>query len=270
MCICIICYLEIYDQCNPSNALDYEDADNFMIPQGSPNVRLTTTQYARQPQQPRYPRGGASRSGGDKRSALLGDPEEDEGSVRTPPPPPADPFFKLVPSSSSSLNGSPVPPPPAPDRSVLRRPPAPTAANTTSAAGVTPLGSPTGSSKFNKWPAPGTANKNIDWREEMKRFYIAIGMPEKIAGISTILSTWAGKEEQMLASLMEKYRTSIPTQMSVHLEQLLSHLETHTESSFVKGPAISANASVASPSLPKSPQRNAVRRNKPSPARANL
>lgn len=230
-----------------------------MIPQGSPNVRLTTTQY---PRQPVYPRRGAGK--GDKRSALLGDPAEDEASVRSQPPPPVDPSFRLVPSSSSSLNGAPTPP--APERSVPRRPPPPTAANTSGPN--SPLGSPTGSSKFSKWPTPGSTNKVIDWREEMKRFYIAIGMPEKIAGISTILNTWAGKEEQMLASLMEKYRTSIPTQMTAHLEQLLSHLETHTESSFVRGPAISANATA--PSLPKSPQRN-VRRNVPkSPARANL
>ena len=233
--------------------MDYEDDDNFMIPQGSPNVRLTT--YQRQ-----------LRGQRDKRSALLG--EADEESVQPSPRQPADPFFKLVPSSSSSVGGggntgggmtgggvsaadAGYGPAGAP-----RRPPAPTAANTSTAAASSPKPSSGG---YNKWP-PSASQKSIDWREEMKRFYISIGMPEKIAGINTILSTWAGKEEQMLASLMEKYRTSIPAQMTAHLESVLSHLETHTESSFVRGPSITSAAPPppASP-LPRSPPRNARR-----------
>jgi len=257
---------EIYDQCNPSNALDYEDDDNFRIAPGSPNVRLTT--YQRN-----------ARSTRDKRSALLGDPDEE--SV-TPPParPAADPFFKLVPSSSSvggggnqgSMTGGGVNAATAGyGGSSLagaspRRPPAPTAANTSAPnAPISPKANGGGAAGGgnNKWP-PSASVKTIDWREEMKRFYIAIGMPEKIAGINTILSTWAGKEEQMIASLMEKYRASIPAQMSTHLEQLLSHLETHSESSFVRGPPINSTAALPPPpasSSPRSPPRSA-RRNK--------
>jgi hypothetical protein len=266
----------VYDQCSPGNALDYEDADSFMIPQNSPNVRLTTMTY------PRYgARGqGASRTG-DKRSALLGDPEGDQNASQQPSPRnQSDPYFKLVPSSSS-VGGSVPQQQYQPQgqaggdvsplaRSVPRRPPPPTAANIQQ-----PGEAPAGSAKQPaRLPVVGGGNKTIDWREEIKRFYIAIGMPEKIAGISTILATWAGKEEEMLLSLMEKYRTSIPTQMTVHLEQLIAHLETHTDSSFLKGPPVSSNASAAlSPSLPKSPQRKpppSTTRGKPSPARANL
>ena len=108
-----------------------------------------------------------------------------------------------------------------------------------------------------------SAHKTIDWREEMKRFYVAIGLPEKIAGINTILNTWAGKEEQMISSLMEKYRASIPAQMSTHLESLLAHHETHSESSFVRGPPINSGTLPPPPvsSSPRSPPRSA-RRNK--------
>lgn len=247
--------------------MDYEDEDNFRIAPGSPNVRLTTYQ--------RNIRANNS-SSRDKRSALLGD--LDEESASSPPPrPAADPFFKLVPSSSSvggggGGNAGVMPgggvsvasvgqgsaPSPSP-----RRPPAPTAANTV-APGAVP--SPKagagggGGGGYNKWP-PSASHKSIDWREEMKRFYVAIGLPEKIAGINTILSTWAGKEEQMLASLMEKYRSSIPPQMNSHLEQLLAQLETHTESSFVRGPSITNNAPPPPAASPRSPPRNA-RRNK--------
>jgi hypothetical protein len=213
---------------------------------------------------------------------MLGDPEADQNASQQPSPRnQSDPYFKLVPSSSSvggsvpqqqqyqyqgqgqggGNDSSPL------ARSVPRRPPPPTAANIQQ-PGDAPAKQPA------RWPVVGGGNKTIDWREEIKRFYIAIGMPEKIAGISTILATWAGKEEEMLLSLMEKYRTSIPTQMSVHLEQLIAHLETHTESSFLKGPPVSSNASAAlSPSLPKSPQRKpppSATRGKPSPARANI
>ena len=236
-----------------------------MIAQNSPHVRLTTATYPR----PGGKRGASA--GLDKRSALLGEPDDASVGGPSSPSPRAqqsDPFFKLVPSSSSvgaSVAAATIPGGGADlspmGRSAPRRPPAPTASN------IAANSPPVHSSKFNKWPAPGSSNKAIDWREEMKRFYIAIGMPEKIAGISTILSTWAGKEEEMLANLMEKYRTSIPTQMSAHLEQLIAHLETHTESSFVRGPAISANSTA--PNLPKSPPRSA-RRAQRSPPRTNL
>ena len=243
--------------------MDYEDEDNFRIAPGSPNVRLTTYQRSLR---------ATGNNPRDKRSALLGDLDE-ESQSSPPPRPVADPFFKLVPSSSSVAgregntgvmpgggvsvasagpSGAPGPSP--------RRPPPPTAANT-SAPGV-PSPSPkagAASGSSNRWP-PSSAHKTIDWREEMKRFYVAIGLPEKIAGINTILNTWAGKEEQMLSSLMEKYRSSIPPQMNAHLEQLLAQLETHTESSFVRGPSIMSNAPPPPPAAsPRSPPRGARR-----------
>jgi hypothetical protein len=264
---------EIYDQCNPTNALDYEDPDSFMLPPNSPNVRLTTMTHAR---------GGANKRGAtspDKRSALLGEVEAESSPAAAPSRAQSDQYFRLVPSSSSvngagagnmggpagglasgaasvqSGFGASSDAATQPNRGGPRRPPPPTAANTTRLAD---LESPQ-SAKASRWPPVSGSLRTIDWREEMKRFYIAIGMPEKIAGINTILSTWAGKEEEMLSSLMEKYRTLIPTQLSNHLEQLLSHLENHTESSFVK-PTAGSSPGVAQPSLPRSAQRKASAR----------
>lgn len=262
-----------------------------MIPPNSPNVRLNTMTH---------PRPGATRRdtpGGDKRSALLGEaePEPSPASAQAPPSrsqSQSDQYFRLVPSSSSVRGGDggggghgagagagagggasvQTGPLNASDnggqqlnRSAPRRPPAPTAANVTQTMELSQ------SAKASRWgPITGGSVKAIDWREEMKRFYIAIGMPEKIAGISTILSTWAGREEEMISSLMEKYRTLIPTQLRNHLEQLIAHLETHTESSFVRGPAVSANPSVASPSLPRSPPRKAGARGRQTPLRTEF
>jgi len=263
----------VYDQCTPANALDYEDPDSFMLPANSPNVRLTTMSFAR----PGFKRAASST---DKRSALLGEPD----AIDSPPPAPqpkaqSDQYFKLVPSSSS-VAGSASLSPAGPNAAaagatagggaavsplgsgLTRRPPAPNASN------IANLQESPQSQKFNRWPAAVGTAKTIDWREELKRFYIAIGMPEKIAGISTILSTWAGREEEMISSLMEKYRTHIPTQLSNHLEQLIAHLETHTDSSFVRGAPVTA--AVTSPAMPKSPPRKASSRAKPSPLRTNL
>lgn len=75
--------------------------------------------------------------------------------------------------------------------------------------------------------------KLIDWREELKRFYVSINMAEKIASISTILQQWEGKEEQMLSSLAEKYKNQIPSHMMMHINQLIGILESQTESSFI-------------------------------------
>ena len=66
---------EIYDQCNPPNAQDYEDEDHFMLPsQGSPYVRLTKTNhsYTHSPHR--------QQQGRDKRANLLGDLEKDSNN----------------------------------------------------------------------------------------------------------------------------------------------------------------------------------------------
>ena len=277
-----------------------------MLPsQGSPYVRMTKSTYRN-----RQNYNNNNQQGRDKRSNLLGDiddgdnnsqqqqqqssPQRQQYPHQYPYMPASDPSFVLVPSSSASqasgnnantaanananvggannnVNGNSPMGSGSRTMPVTRRPPPPTAANTTVASSPQQAGSSGRNAKFSLPSGPG--GRNIDWKEEMKRFYIAIGLPEKIAGISTILNTWAGKEEQMLASLMEKYKESIPPQLNAHLELILSHLETHTESSFVKGPAVSGASGTPkgdprsrSPAAP----RNARRNNRPSPVRANL
>jgi hypothetical protein len=73
----------------------------------------------------------------------------------------------------------------------------------------------------------------IDWRVELKRFYMALNMPEKLATIDDILSNWAGQEDQMLSNLMVKYKKILPPQLTEHLHKLQTLMDTQTESSFV-------------------------------------
>lgn len=79
-----------------------------------------------------------------------------------------------------------------------------------------------------------TSFRNIDWNDELRRFYIAIQKPEKISGITMILDAWVGKEDEMLQSLIDKYHDDIPNYMIVHLDQIFDKIETGTESSFIK------------------------------------
>jgi hypothetical protein len=74
---------------------------------------------------------------------------------------------------------------------------------------------------------------DIDWKSELKRFYLSINMPEKIPSLDGILDTWAGKEDQMLSSLLVKYRKIVPKDVYLHFDQLHTLVETQTESSFV-------------------------------------
>ncbi|KAJ1430841.1 hypothetical protein B484DRAFT_47575 [Ochromonadaceae sp. CCMP2298] len=191
---------DVYDKCMPQDASEFEDVDDFMIPRNSPHVRLTTAYR---------PHGHHGQAIARKRSDLLGEPEEEA------PRPPDDPTFVLVPASP------------------VRRPPPATPANT-GAPGY--VGKPW-SNSAKGFPGAGgvvISPRTVDWREELKRFYMSVGLPEKILGIPTILKTWANKEEQMLSALMERYEESIPPQMMHHLETLLAQLDAHTESSFVR------------------------------------
>ena len=103
-----------------------------------------------------------------------------------------------------------------------------------------------------------TSGRSIDWRVELKRFYLSINMPNKVqqfdiiimimyvlvglllysetcmywqvdnAAFDQILRLWGGKEDQMIASLVEKYKAVIPSHMMLHLDQLQSILETQS------------------------------------------
>jgi hypothetical protein len=76
------------------------------------------------------------------------------------------------------------------------------------------------------------SSQNIDWVEVLTNFYNYMKMPGKVNGISTILKTWAGKEEEMLGSLIEKYEKQIPKKLMKYLQHVMNLLETKTESSF--------------------------------------
>jgi len=68
-----------------------------------------------------------------------------------------------------------------------------------------------------------------DWKGELRKFYLSINMPEKIATLDDILKIWMGKEDRMLSSLLIKYRKIVPPEMADHLEQLIAQVETHSE-----------------------------------------
>ena len=72
----------------------------------------------------------------------------------------------------------------------------------------------------------------LDWRQELKGFYVGIGMPEKIPGLGEILQTWEGKEDQMLSHLIVKYKRQIPQSLAEHLNTLQGYVESQSESSF--------------------------------------
>lgn len=73
----------------------------------------------------------------------------------------------------------------------------------------------------------------INWRQELENFYISVNMREKVGGIPTILEMWMGKEDQMLNTLVDKYRDIVPSSTLAHVEHILNVMETQTESSFV-------------------------------------
>jgi len=72
--------------------------------------------------------------------------------------------------------------------------------------------------------------RKVDWKTELKRFYMAINKPNKVDNDSfdQILRLWAGKEDMMIASLVDKYRGMIPPHLMLHLDQLQSILETQS------------------------------------------
>lgn len=80
----------------------------------------------------------------------------------------------------------------------------------------------------------GQGGKSIDYRDELKRFYISVNQQDKLGALDKILEIWAGKEEQMIMSLIEKYKDIIPRHMMLHLDMILVQLENQTDSSFVR------------------------------------
>lgn len=73
----------------------------------------------------------------------------------------------------------------------------------------------------------------IDWRLELKRFYLSIKLPNKLSSIDEILAKYSGREDQILPALSVKYKKIIPPSLQDHIESLQQLLETQTESSFI-------------------------------------
>mgnify|MGYP001368716386 CR=1 FL=1 len=73
---------------------------------------------------------------------------------------------------------------------------------------------------------------DIDWKAELKGFYLGINMPEKLPYLDDILEYNKGKEEQMISYLIVKYKRVIPDNLATHLDTLQGFIETNTESSF--------------------------------------
>jgi hypothetical protein len=81
-------------------------------------------------------------------------------------------------------------------------------------------------------PTEGIRLPGVNWKHELKRFYLGVKMPDKVNSLDEILANWVGREDQMIISLVSKYRKVIPPALMEHLTQIQSKIETQTESSF--------------------------------------
>ena len=72
---------------------------------------------------------------------------------------------------------------------------------------------------------------DIDWKAELKGFYLGINMPEKLPYLDDILEYNKGKEEQMISYLI--YAQAGNSRQPCHTSRYSSGLHwTNTESSF--------------------------------------
>lgn len=193
----------MFDFCEAGNGEEYVDPENFLLNPHSPNVRITskaTTSRSRFPEKEIDPH---AHSYADQ---YVASPHSGQSSQ-----PMASSQIRKPPNLPS---GSPHPP---------RSPHMPH--NRSGTEKNQPA------SRSRSPPVARSANA-IDWRNELRQFYISLNMSEKIAGIPTILDTWKGKEDEMIGSIIEKYGNSIPRSSRKRLDELLGILERNTESSF--------------------------------------
>lgn len=197
----------VYATCVPIEALDDVDMSRLRLDETAPNVKMKT--IPRDRDRDRTDASAASLSPVNNRHALVRKPS-------------AQQVLGVTSVSSSAAAAPTTPKSPAPPRSPVPNAPAPMRPN------VNPTPSPAMASA----PKQYSSARNINWPEELERFYIAMNMPEKVGGIKTILNTWAGKEDIMLSSLIEKYESTMPKSLLTRLEQLHLLMETATENSF--------------------------------------
>lgn len=73
----------------------------------------------------------------------------------------------------------------------------------------------------------------IDWKEELRKFYISRGLTDKLDSLDTILSAWEGKEKDMIEALYGKYQMKVPAELQEKLlkwEELYGGGESESQS----------------------------------------
>lgn len=73
----------------------------------------------------------------------------------------------------------------------------------------------------------------IDWKEELRKFYISRGLMDKLDSLDTILNAWEGKEKEMIEALYGKYQMKIPSELQQKLikwEELYGGGDSETQS----------------------------------------
>lgn len=80
----------------------------------------------------------------------------------------------------------------------------------------------------------GGEKATYDWEGELVRFYTTLNLPEKIQDIPTILKTWSNREDQMIGTLLTKYKKQIPPDLFEYLDNLQNTIESKTVASSVK------------------------------------
>jgi hypothetical protein len=65
----------------------------------------------------------------------------------------------------------------------------------------------------------GAGGFTIDWKEELKKFYISRGLMDKLDSLGTILTAWEGKEKDMIEALYGKYNMKIPVELQEKLRR---------------------------------------------------
>jgi hypothetical protein len=61
---------------------------------------------------------------------------------------------------------------------------------------------------------------DIDWRSELRDIYNVLNMPDKIVKIDQILDLYKGKEDQMIQSILFKYKDVLPAEYTYRLTDL--------------------------------------------------
>ena len=70
---------------------------------------------------------------------------------------------------------------------------------------------------------PSSGSFQIDWGSELKIIYQLLNLPEKISMIDQILDMFKGKEEQMMESILVKYKDVLPAEYTIRMSEMLRY-----------------------------------------------